>query len=154
MANDILIAENERKNFIIRTVIIFTIVVLIFSIFLNTFILKPIGKLVKYTKEIKLKNEKNSALVDFFDRSDEVGLLARSLKEMTENLQQRINIAETFSSDLAHEIRNPLASLKGASEILNNTEDQNKRLKLLNIITEDGNEVITTRSPKEMPLIK
>ena len=137
VANDILIAENERKNFIIRTVIIFTIVVLIFSIFLNTFILKPIGKLVKYTREIKSKNEKKSALVDFFDRSDEVGLLARSLKEMTENLQQRINIAETFSSDLAHEIRNPLASLKGASEILNNTEDQNKRLKLLNIITED-----------------
>ena len=46
---------------------------------------------------------------------------------MTEDLYKRINIAETFSSDLAHEIRNPLTSLKGASEVLDNTENSDKR---------------------------
>ena len=54
----------------------------------------------------------------------------RSLYEMTEELYKRINITETFSSDLAHEIRNPLTSLKGASEVLDNTTDSDKRKKL------------------------
>ena len=56
---------------------------------------------------------------------------------MTMDLQRRTNRAETFSTDLAHEIRNPLASLKGASELLDKTIQQNDRDKLLNIINHD-----------------
>ena len=56
---------------------------------------------------------------------------------MTENLYKRIDVAETFSSDLAHEIRNPLTSLKGASEVLDNTIDSEKRKKLIRVISHD-----------------
>ena len=56
---------------------------------------------------------------------------------MTLDLQKRTNRAETFSTDLAHEIRNPLASLKSASEILDKTTEQKDREKLLNIINHD-----------------
>ena len=70
-------------------------------------------------------------------RKDEVGQLSRSLSEMTEDLYKRIDIAETFSSDLAHEIRNPLTSLKGASEVLENTSDSEKRKKLIKVISHD-----------------
>ena len=56
---------------------------------------------------------------------------------MTEDLYKRIDIAETFSSDLAHEIRNPLTSLKGASEVLENTSDSEKRKKLIKVISHD-----------------
>ena len=56
---------------------------------------------------------------------------------MTLDLQKRTNRAETFSTDLAHEIRNPLASLKGASELLDKTTEQKDREKLLNIINHD-----------------
>jgi two-component system sensor histidine kinase ChvG len=56
---------------------------------------------------------------------------------MTLDLQKRANRAETFSTDLAHEIRNPLASLKGASELLDKTTQQKDREKLLNIINHD-----------------
>ena len=56
---------------------------------------------------------------------------------MTKDLHKRINVAETFSSDLAHEIRNPLTSLKGASEVLDNTSDDEKRKKLLKVISHD-----------------
>ena len=56
---------------------------------------------------------------------------------MTKELQKRTNRAETFSTDLAHEIRNPLASLKGASELLDKSHDTNDREKLLKIITHD-----------------
>ena len=56
---------------------------------------------------------------------------------MTNQLQKRIDNAENFSTDLVHEIRNPLTSLKSASEILNETEDKTQRNKLINILSHD-----------------
>jgi two-component system sensor histidine kinase ChvG len=132
-----LLAVDERKNFILRTVFLVALVILIFSIFLNKYILKPIRSLVLYTKAIKDKNVKIDKHEKYFLRKDEVGQLSRSLNEMTEDLYKRINVAETFSSDLAHEIRNPLTSLKGASEVLENTSDNEKRKKLIKVISHD-----------------
>ena len=123
IANDILVAVEERKNFILRTVFSVALVILIFSVFLNKYILKPIRALVLYTKAIKEKDEKIDKHEKYLLRKDEVGQLSRSLNEMTADLYKRIDIAETFSSDLAHEIRNPLTSLKGASEVLSKTSE-------------------------------
>ena len=137
IANDILVAVDERKNFILRTFFSVALVILIFSVFLNKYILKPIRSLVLYTKAIKEKDVKIDKHEKYFLRKDEVGQLSRSLNEMTEDLYKRIDIAETFSSDLAHEIRNPLTSLKGASEVLENTSDSEKRKKLIKVISHD-----------------
>ena len=136
-ANDILIAVEERKNFIIRTVLAGALVILIFSLFLNKFILKPIGFLVSFTESIKNKSGENVDIQKFFVREDEVGKLTKSIDEMTKELQKRTKRAETFSTDLAHEIRNPLASLKGASELLDKTQKPEDRIKLLEIINHD-----------------
>ena len=136
-ANEIIVAVKERKNFIIRTVLAVALVILIFSVFLNKYILKPISFLVRYTESIKTKSSKPVNIENFFIRKDEVGTLTQSIHEMTLDLQKRTNRAETFSTDLAHEIRNPLASLKGASELLDKTTEQKDREKLLNIIDHD-----------------
>ena len=136
-ANDILTAVKERKNFIIRTVLAVALVILIFSLFLNKYILKPIGFLVSFTEAIKNKSNKNIDIDKFFVREDEVGKLTKSIDQMTKELQKRTNRAETFSNDLAHEIRNPLASLKGASELLDKTSEKINREKLLKIINHD-----------------
>ncbi len=136
-ANDILIAVSERKNFIIRTVLAVTLVILIFSLFLNKYILKPIGFLVSFTEAIKNKSNQNIDIQKFFVREDEVGKLTKSIDEMTKELQKRTTRAETFSTDLAHEIRNPLASLKGASELLDKTDNQKDKSKLFEIINHD-----------------
>jgi two-component system sensor histidine kinase ChvG len=136
-ANEIIVAVKERKNFIIRTVLAVALVIFIFSVFLNKYILKPISFLVRYTESIKTKSNKPVNIDNFFIRKDEVGTLTQSIHEMTLDLQKRTNRAETFSTDLAHEIRNPLASLKGASELLDKTTEQNDRKKLLSIINHD-----------------
>jgi len=136
-ANDILFAVKERKNFIIRTVLAVALVILIFSLFLNKYILKPIKFLVTFTEAIKNKADKKIDIDKFFLREDEVGMLTKSIDEMTKELQKRANRAETFSTDLAHEIRNPLASLKGASELLDKGTHQPDREKLLKIINHD-----------------
>jgi len=136
-ANDIRAAINERKIFIIRTAIVVAIVILIFSFVLNRYFLKPIKTIVNYTKSIKEKNKKKIDIKGIKNRDDEIGILSNSLDEMTEELNRRINTAENFSTDLVHEIRNPLASLKGASEILSETNDKNQRNKLVNILAHD-----------------
>ena len=136
-ANEIRTAINERKNFIIRTAFVVAIVIFIFSFVLNRYFLKPIKNLVEYTKIIKEKSKKKSNIQNLKKRNDELGMLSQSLDDMTNDLHKRINIAENFSSDLVHEIRNPLASLKSASEIINDTEDKNQRKKLVKILTHD-----------------
>jgi two-component system sensor histidine kinase ChvG len=136
-SNEILVAVDERKNFIIRTVLAVALVIFIFSVFLNKYILKPISFLVKYAESIKTKSSKPVNIDNFLIRKDEVGKLTKSIHDMTLDLQKRTNRAETFSTDLAHEIRNPLASLKGASELLDKTIEKKDREKLLNIINHD-----------------
>jgi len=136
-ANEIRAAINERKSFIIRTAFVVAIVILIFSIVLNRYFLKPIKNLVNYTKIIKEKSKKKSNIEILKKRNDEIGALSKSLDDMTNDLYKRINIAENFSTDLVHEIRNPLASLKSASEIISETEDKDKREKLVKILSHD-----------------
>jgi two-component system sensor histidine kinase ChvG len=135
-ANEIFLAVQERKNFIIRTVLAIALVIFIFSVFLNKYILKPIGLLVKYTESIKAKSDQPVNIENFFTRSDEIGKLTKSINEMTIELQKRTNRAESFSMDLAHEIRNPLASLKGASELIDKASEKNRE-KLFKIINHD-----------------
>tara|TARA_B100000575_G_scaffold287046_1_gene284731 strand:- start:1131 stop:2654 length:1524 start_codon:yes stop_codon:yes gene_type:complete len=136
-ANEILNAVKERKDFIIRTVFAVVLVILIFSLFLNKYILKPIGLLVKYSESIKKKSNENINIKKVFIRDDEIGKLTLSIDAMTKELQNRTNRAETFSNDLAHEIRNPLASLKSASELLDKTTEKYESEKLLKIINHD-----------------
>ena len=136
-ANDIRAAINERKSFITRTALVVVVVILIFSYVLNRYFLKPIKNLVNYTKIIKDKSNKKTNIGTIKIRNDELGLLSKSLDEMTNELRKRISTAENFSTDLVHEIRNPLASLKSASEIISETEDKKQRDKLINIVTHD-----------------
>ena len=136
-ANDIKAAIDERKTFIIRTAIAVGLVILIFSFVLNRYFLKPIKNLVSYTETIKNKDPKTTSIKSLKSRNDELGLLSNSLDDMTNQLQRRIAQAENFSTDLVHEIRNPLASLKSASEILHDTTDINQRIKLIDILSHD-----------------
>ena len=136
-ANDVKAAIDERKTFVIRTAIAVGFVILIFSFVLNRYFLKPIKNIVSYTKTIKNKELKKTNIDNLKLRNDELGLLSNSLDDMTLELQKRITHAENFSTDLVHEIRNPLASLKSASEILHDTTDADQRLKLIYILSHD-----------------
>ncbi len=136
-ANDIKIATDERKAFVLRTAIAVGFVILIFSFVLSRYFIKPIQNLVSYTKVIKEKSQTKINIESLKSRNDELGLLSNSLDDMTIELQKRVAHAENFSTDLVHEIRNPLASLKSASEILQDSNNAEQRLKLLNILSHD-----------------
>ncbi len=137
ISNEIMLAVEERKNFVIRSVFVAAIIILIFSLFLNAYIIKPIRELNIFANQASPERKKINPINKLQNRDDEIGNLSRSLNEMTDVLYNRIDLAERFASDLTHEIRNPLASLKGASDLLNNTKDSAKRSKLLKIISND-----------------
>ena len=136
-ADNIIAQIEERENFIIRTALVVLLVIIIFSYVLNRYFLKPIKNLVTYTKIIKDKSNEKADIERVKTRNDELGILSKSLDEMTSELNKRITTAENYSTDLLHEIRNPLASLKSASEIISETEDKTKREKLINIVSHD-----------------
>ena len=92
---------------------------------------------MNFSDSIKNKSDQSIDIKKIFIRNDEIGKLTKSIDEMTKELQQRTNRAETFSNDLAHEIRNPLASLKSASELPDKTTQKNESEKLLKIINHD-----------------
>ena len=139
ISNEISLAVQERKNFVLRSALIAAIVIMIFSLFLNNYIIKPIRSLNSFAKKISYDNPKSNEnlKVEFDKRDDEIGNLSKSLTDMTNKLYQRIELAERFASDLTHEIRNPLASLKSASDLLNQTKDDNQKIKLLKILSND-----------------
>ena len=137
MANDIKFAIKERKIFVLRTAAIIALVILIFSFVLNRYFLKPIKNLVHYTEIIKDKSKEDTNIEIYKNRKDELGILSKSMDEMTNELQKRINNAENFSRDLVHEIRNPLASLKSASEIISESDDKDQKKRLIKIVSHD-----------------
>ena len=136
-SNDIQNAVIERKNFVIRTALSVAAIILIFSIFLNANIIKPIRILGRYTSSASSDHPDNKIINRINLRPDEIGNLSRSLSGMTNNLYKRIEFAERFASDLTHEIRNPLASLKAASELLPSAKDSEKKNRLLGILNDD-----------------
>jgi two-component system, OmpR family, sensor histidine kinase ChvG len=77
------------------------------------------------------------AIPDFTRRGDEIGELSGALREMTSALWQRMDAIERFAADVAHEIKNPLTSLRSAVETAARIEDPVKQRRLLAIILED-----------------
>ena len=96
-ANDIKIATDERKAFVLRTAIAVGFVILIFSFVLSRYFIRPIQNLVSYTKVIKNKSQTKTNIESLKSRNDELGLLSNSLDDMTIELQKRVAHAENFS---------------------------------------------------------
>src|SRR5208337_4207370 len=71
------------------------------------------------------------------ERNDEIGDLAVSLSAMTQALYDRIDAIESFAADVAHELKNPLTSLKSAVEMFARAEDDTTRARLMGIVRND-----------------
>lgn len=109
---------------------------ILFSIFLNSIIIKPIRKLAFTAQNID-SNVKLRPLITSLDkREDEIGQLSKIINNMLNNLYSKIDNAENNSADLMHEIRNPLASIKMASEVITDKLKKDQK-KFLNLIQND-----------------
>ncbi len=109
---------------------------ILFSFFLNFIILKPIKQLAKAAENVDA-DVKSKPLITVLDRrEDEIGQLSKIINTMLKNLYQKIDNAENNSADLMHEIRNPLASIRMATDVINDKLDDDQK-KFLDLILSD-----------------
>ncbi|HEX2891494.1 sensor histidine kinase [Vineibacter terrae] len=107
------------------------------SLFLASTIARPIQRLARAADQIRFAREGTPRMPNFGARNDEIGDLADSLRAMTDALWQRIDAIDTFAADVAHELKNPLTSLRSAVEVAARIDDKEKRAKLMEIVLDD-----------------
>jgi two-component system sensor histidine kinase ChvG len=107
------------------------------SLFLARTIVQPLRLLVRAAVRVRLGRDRAVVVPRLPDRGDEIGLLARAFSDMTAALRQRIDAVESFAADVAHELKNPLASLSSALESMEKVEDGDLRRQLAAIAAHD-----------------
>ncbi len=113
------------------------LVTVLLSIYLASTIARPLKRLAVATEQIRSGNSRHYAIPDLMARKDEIGELGNTLNVMTEALWQRMDAIERFAADVAHEIKNPLTSLRSAVETVSRVEDPAQQKKLMSIILDD-----------------
>ncbi|UAB79697.1 sensor N-terminal transmembrane domain-containing protein [Erythrobacter sp. SCSIO 43205] len=107
------------------------------SLYLARTIVSPLQLLASSAQKVRLGRERDVEVPRLPERKDEIGQLARSVSDMTLALRQRIDAVDSFAADVAHEIKNPLASLRSAVESLPKVTDPDTRRELEQIATHD-----------------
>ncbi|MEO0031976.1 MAG: hypothetical protein RIS94_1734 [Pseudomonadota bacterium] len=107
------------------------------SLFLARTIVQPLRALVRAAVRVRLGRDRSVVVPRLPERGDEIGLLARAFSDMSAALRQRIDAGESFAADVAHELKNPLASLSSALETLGRVEDADLRRQLQAIAVHD-----------------
>ncbi len=107
------------------------------SLALTLFVALPIRKLARAAEQVVRSSDKRDIIPDLSDRHDEIGDLSVVLRNMTMGLYSRIDDIAKFAADVAHEIKNPLTSLRSASETLRGSKTDERRNKLIDIIEKD-----------------
>jgi two-component system sensor histidine kinase ChvG len=112
-------------------------VTLLSSLLLSILVAQPMLRLAEAADKVRLSRARSISLPDLSRREDEIGDLSRALEDMTDTLSQRMDAIERFAADVAHEIRNPLTSIRSAVETLELVKDQKARDRLMGILKQD-----------------
>jgi len=122
---------------LLRFFLVFAAVMLMLSLSLANTIAEPVRKLAEAAERVRLGIKSRQPLPDFINRADEIGHLSRALGDMTQALYSRIDAIESFAADVAHELKNPLTSLRSAVETLPRVKSGPSQERLLAIIQHD-----------------
>ena len=112
-------------------------VILVLSILLAGTIAEPIRRLADAAESVRRGSKTRQRIPDYSARSDEIGHLSVALGDMTTSLYNRIEAIESFAADVAHELKNPLTSLRSAVETLPLARNEESRGRLMSVIQQD-----------------
>lgn len=137
--NPVDITESVRaaRSTVLVVVLLALLVSTLLSLFLARTIVQPLRELVQAAVRVRQGRDRLVEVPRLPDRRDEIGMLARAVSDMSLALRQRIDAVESFAADVAHEIKNPLASLRSATESLTRVEDPALKAQLLDIAVHD-----------------
>lgn len=132
---DIYMAVQDVRLTIIQFFCASLLITLLMSLFLAKTIVRPVLRLARSADTVSLGGK--SDIPDLSSRNDEIGDLSRSFKDMTETLEKQIDAVASFAADVAHELKNPLTSMRSAIETMEYTTDPENSAKLRAIISDD-----------------
>jgi two-component system sensor histidine kinase ChvG len=132
---DDIVAAQRRA--LIPFILIAVAVILGSSLLLNWLVATPILRLARAADSVRLSRARAISLPDIAERDDEVGDLAQSLEAMTSALSGRMDAIERFAADVAHEIKNPLTSIRSAVETLEIAPNPAAKDRLVRILKQD-----------------
>ncbi len=136
-AVDITEAVRSARSTLGMAVLISLAASILLSLFLARTIVTPLRQLATAAQRVRQGRQREVEVPRLPARGDEIGLLARAVSDMTAALRHRIDAVESFAADVAHEIKNPLASLRSAIESLPRVEDTELRKRLIEVATHD-----------------
>lgn len=113
------------------------IVSFLLSSFLARTIVRPLRRLALAAQRVRLGRSREVRVPRLPSRSDEIGLLARAVSDMSQSLRHRIDNIEAFAADVTHELKNPLASLRSALDGIDRVDDARLRKQLLGVARDD-----------------
>lgn len=126
--------ERYRLGVVLLITVLFSVLL---SLFLARTIVRPMRQLARAAVRVRLGRAREVVVPRLPERRDEIGLLARALSDMSLALRARIDAIEAFAADVAHEMKNPLASLRSAVEGLTTVRQPDLQEKLLSIVRDD-----------------
>lgn len=112
-------------------------ITVLLSLYLASTIALPIHRLADAADRVRRAKGRQQKIPDLSSRGDEIGDLSGALRDMTEAVWRRMDAIEGFAADVAHEIKNPLTSLRSAVETVARVEDPQQQKKLMGIILDD-----------------
>ena len=127
----------EERATLMEVFLVGFIVMLVSSLYLSGFIAEPIRRLAAAADRVRHGRAGRETIPIMSERNDEIGELADSLSAMTRALYDRIDSIESFAADVAHELKNPLTSLKSAIEMLVRAKDDEAKARLMDILQGD-----------------
>ena len=128
--------EAERLA-ILKVFLIAAAVMVVLSILLAGTIAGPVRRLADAAESVRRRIRSRVEIPDFTRRRDEIGHLSGAFRDMTNALYSRIEAIESFAADVAHELKNPLTSLRSAVETLPLAKTDESRARLLAVIQHD-----------------
>ena len=135
--DDIEAGVREVRLAILQVFVLAFAITVMLSIYLAATIARPIRRLAEVADIVRRGPTRRVQIPDFTSRRDEIGELSGALGDMTAALYDRIEAIEAFAADVAHEVRNPITSIRSAVELLAQGGDPERQIKLTAIIQED-----------------
>lgn len=133
------IAESlyEVRLTILQAFLVALAITTLMSLYLAGTIAKPIRRLAAAADRVRRGQGRHHLIPDLSARKDEIGELSEALRDMTGALWRRMDAVEAFAADVAHEIKNPLTSLRSAVETCSRVTNPDQQRKLMAIIQDD-----------------
>lgn len=134
---DIEAAVQDRRLDILYVFGVALAATVLLSVYLARTIAHPVHRLAEAADRVRFGQGRKFEIPDFSRRNDEIGDLSQALRHMTESLWARLDAIEGFAADVAHEIKNPLTSLRSAVETAARIDDPEQQRRLMSIIVDD-----------------